>query len=249
MDSTSCFIVEDDPQALEYASLIINTHTDIDILGHSDSIQKAYHDIKELQPDFILLDVFLTDGTAFDFLSLFDEINFKIVFTTSFAKYAIDAFKFNAIDYLLKPYEEKELLQAIDKVNKEMHLSSQKLQINTLLENLQETNTTKKIILKNTEAIHVVKTTDIMYAKSDNNYTTFYLHNGKEILVSKPLKSFDQKLRSLHFLRVHQSFLINLAHISSYNKKDEQIILHENHHIPVAQSKKKDLLAYMDTLF
>ncbi len=246
MSTISCFIVEDDPQAYGYASSIIEKHNNITILGNSDSIHEAANLIKKLQPDFIILDVFLSDGNAFEFLALFDTIDFKIIFTTSYAKYAIDAFKFSALDYLLKPYEEKDLMLALHKVSENIHKENYQLQLNTLLQNLSSNETSKKIVLKNADAIHVVKTEDILYAKSDNNYTTFLLTNTKEILVSKPLKSFDEKLVNHNFFRVHQSYLINLLHISSFNKRDEEVILNETYTIPVAQSKKRNLIDFIE---
>ncbi|WP_159019258.1 LytR/AlgR family response regulator transcription factor [Algibacter sp. L3A6] len=90
---------------------------------------------------------------------------------------------------------------------------------------------------------------DILYAKSDNNYTSFLLVDGKSILVSKPLKSFDEKLKEHRFFRVHQSFLINLNYITSFNKRSDEVVLNGNHAIPVAQSRKKNLLNYIDELF
>ncbi len=246
MSAISCFIVEDDPQAYEYASSIVKEHGDIDLLGNSDSIQEAADLVKKLQPDFIILDVFLTDGDAFEFLGMFDKIDFKIIFTTSFAKYALDAFKFSALDYLLKPYAKQELISALDKVSEDIHKENYQLQLQTLLQNLNNKKTSKKIVLKNADAMHVVKTEDILYAKADNNYTTFLLTNNKEILVSKPLKSFDEKLTPHNFFRVHQSFLINLSHVSSFNKRTEEVLLNETHTIPVAQSRKRNLIDFIE---
>ncbi|WP_438711923.1 LytR/AlgR family response regulator transcription factor [Aquimarina muelleri] len=245
----SCFIVEDDPQALEYSSSIIKNYETMHIVGNSDSITEAARLIKKLKPNFIILDVFLRDGNAFDFLKLFDEINFKIIFTTSYAKYAIDAFKFSALDYLLKPFEEKELITALDKVSKDIHKDNYKYQLHTLLHNFSNNEDSRKIVLKNADAMHIVVLKDILYAKSDNNYTTFLLTNDKEILVSKPLKSFNEKLVPYNFYRVHQSFLINLRHISSFDKRNEEVILKQSYSVPVAQSRKKDLIEYINQLF
>ncbi len=246
MSNVSCFIVEDDPQAYEYAYSIIKQYGGIDIIGNADTIVGAANTIKELQPDFIVLDVFLTDGNAFEFLKLFENVDFKIIFTTSFAKFAIDAFKFSALDYLLKPYAEKEMIIALDKVIKDIHKENYQLQLNTLLQNLSDNEESKKIVLKNAEAMHIVKLKDILYAKSDSNYTTFLLINGKEILVSKPLKSFDKKLTFQNFFRAHQSYLINLMHVTSFNKRNEEVILKEIHTIPVAQSRKKNLIDFIE---
>ncbi|MDY8136189.1 LytTR family DNA-binding domain-containing protein [Aquimarina sp. 2201CG5-10] len=245
----SCFIVEDDPQALQYATSIIQEYGQIDILGHSESIHEAASLIKKIKPDFILLDVFLTDGTAFDFLKSFDNIEFRIIFTTSFAKYAIDAFRFSAIDYLLKPYDKNELLTALEKVSEDLHKKNYQIQLDTLLHNFSNSKTLKKIVLKNADAIHVIALEDILFARSDNNYTTFHLSGKTEILVSQPLKSYDKKLKDSGFFRVHQSYLINLIHISLFDKRNEEVILKQSHRIPVAQSRKKSLIDYLDTLF
>ncbi|GAA4274742.1 LytTR family DNA-binding domain-containing protein [Aquimarina gracilis] len=242
MNTISCFIVEDDPQAYEYAHSIVKEYGKIDIIGNSDSIHKAADLVKRLRPNFIILDVFLVDGNAFEFLELFETIDFKIIFTTSFAKYALEAFKFSALDYLLKPYSEEELIGALDKVSEDIHKANYQLQLQTLLQNLSTKEAPKKIVLKNADAMHIIKTDDIVYAKADNNYTRFTLSHNKEILVSKPLKSFDEKLTPYNFFRAHQSFLINLSHISSFNKRTEEVILIENHTIPVAQSRKKKLI-------
>ncbi|WP_109301084.1 LytTR family DNA-binding domain-containing protein [Aquimarina sp. AU474] len=242
----TCFIVEDDPQALFYVSSIIEQYGGIDILGNADTINKASSLVKKLSPDFIILDVFLKDGNAFEFLEFFDQIQFKIIFTTSFAKYALEAFKFSAIDYLLKPYEEREMVVALDKITTDKLKDSYQLQLNTLLQNFANKQEPKKIVLKNADTINIVSTGDILYAKSDNNYTTFLLTNGKEILVSKPLKSFDEKLSPHNFFRVHQSFLINLLHVSAFHKRNEEVILNQKHKIPVAQSRKKSLIDYIE---
>lgn len=242
MNVLSCFIVEDDPQALDYISSIIIKYGNIQIIGSSPSIHKAATLIKKSNPDFIMLDVYLEDGTAFDFLKLFDKINFKIIFSTSYAKHAIEAFKFSALDYLLKPYEPQELITALDKVQKSFTSTNYQSQLETLLHNFSTKKEAKKIVLKNSDAIFVVLIKDILYAKSDNNYTTFYLIDSRKIVVSKPLKSFEEKLTPFLFFRSHQRYLLNTVHISSYNKRTEEITLNNKEIIPVAQSKKQQLL-------
>ncbi|WP_346883022.1 LytTR family DNA-binding domain-containing protein [uncultured Algibacter sp.] len=249
MNTISCFIVEDDPQAYAYAASIIKAYGAINIIGYSDTIKEAAIQIKKLKPDFIVLDVFLTDGDAFEFLALFKNIEFRIIFTTSFAKYAIEAFKFSALDYLLKPYQEEDLISALDKVKHAIDNTNHQSQINTLLHNINNKDQSQKLILKNADAIHVVDIQNILFAKSDNNYTTFVITNSKDILISKPLKSFENKLNGHNFFRVHQSFLINLAQISSFDKRHDEVILKQHHNIPVAQSRKKNLMDYIDQLF
>lgn len=247
MTTLSCYIVEDDPQALALASTIIENFGNIRILGNSSSIKDAAAQIKEKDPDFIILDVFLDDGNAFEFLDLFAKIDFKIIFTTSYAKYAIEAFKFSALDYLLKPYEEKDLVSSLEKVKEDIHKENYQVQLQTLLSNFSNIDEhPKMIILKNADAIYRVQLQDILYAKADNNYTTFYCKNIGEILVSKSLKSFEDKLKSVGFFRVHQSYLINLQHISSFQKRTEEVIINQSTAIPVAQSKKQRLMDLLE---
>jgi len=249
MQNISCFIVEDDPQAYTYASSILKTYKNINLIGHSDTITEAAHLIKTLKPNFIILDVFLVDGNAFEFLNLFENISFKIIFTTSYAKFAIDAFKFSALDYLLKPYEETQLISALDKVIIDINKTNHQLQLNALMHNISSNEQSKKLVLKTVDAIHVVEIKDILYAKSDNNYTSFSLVDNKSILVSKPLKYFDDKLKTYNFFRVHQSYLINTNYITSFNKRSDEVILKGNLSIPVSQSRKKSLLSCIDNLF
>lgn len=248
MNQISCFIVEDDPQALAYATAILDDLKVIRIIGNSGYVREAADQIKSQKPDVIILDVFLEDGTAFDFLKLFDNIDFRIVFTTSFADHAIDAFRFSAIDYLLKPYEPFSLIAAIEKVKQNITASIKEIQLQTLLSNISKPKQPKKIVLKNFDAINVVDIATILYAKSDNNYTTFFINNRKEILVSGSLKSFEEKLSGQNFFRVHQSYLINLDYVSSFQKGEEMVVLNTAIRIPVAQSRKQELLRYIDML-
>ena len=249
MNQFSCFIVEDDPQALDYTTNIINEQDGINILGHSPSIKDAALQILQKKPDFIILDVYLEDGTAFEFLELFEEINFRIIFTTSFAKHAIEAFKFSAIDYLLKPFHPDELKTSIQKVKEVISKENYHSQLDTLLYNFSNSNEAKKIVLKNSDAIFIVHIKDILFAKSNNNYTIFFLNNSTEVITSKPLKSYEDKLVPNGFFRSHQSYLINLSLVTKFNKRTEELILNEKHAIPVSQSKKSELLKIISKQF
>jgi len=249
MNTYSCYIVEDDPQALEFAVSILHQDEEIQVLGNSDSIDKAVNDIKALQPDFIILDVFLTDGTGLDLLRQFNTIDFKIIFTTSFAKYAIDAFKYSAIDYLLKPYAPEELETALQKIKDNISGSELNLQLKTLIENWSQKELPKKIVLKDANAMHVVDIETILFIEADNYYSTFYLSDNSKIVVSKSLKLFDKKLECHGFFRAHQSYLVNLDFLSSFDKSDSHIILKNKKTIPVAQSKRKKLMILLDSMF
>ena len=249
MTTYSCYIVEDDSQALEFAISVLEQDKEIKLLGNSDSIQKAANHIKKLKPDFVILDVFLTDGTGLDLLKQFNTIDFKIIFTTSFAKYAIDAFKFSAVDYLLKPYAPQELQNALQKVKDDISGQEYNLQLKALIENWSQKELPKKMVLKDANAMHVVEIGTILYIEADNYYSTFYFNDNTTIIVSKSLKSFDKKLEHHGFFRAHQSYLINLDFLSSFDKSGSQIILKNKKAVPVAQSKRKKLMAILDNMY
>jgi two-component system LytT family response regulator len=248
MSKLSCFIVEDDAQALEYAATLLKSNTSITVLGHTAYANEAIKQIQQLAPDIVILDVFLEDGTAFDVLEAFETIPFKIIFTTSYSKYAIEAFKYSAVDFLLKPYRLEQLSEAITRARQQYDNENYRKQLETLQYNFLEKAEDKKLILKSLEAIFIVRIQDIIYAKSDNNYTTFYLLNGDTILVSGALKSYQAKLPSHRFFRVHQSYLIQLACITVFKKRTDELILNASHTIPVAQSKKQELLQRIEAL-
>ncbi len=245
----SCLIIEDNIQAATMASDIITKNfSEIEVISVIPDVKTALKYLRETSPDFILLDVSLKDGNAFSLLKEVEQPAFKIIFTTSYSNYAIDAFKFSALDYLLKPYKPEELVNAINSVVEELSNEHYHKQLESFFHNFDPDNTEKKLVLKNLETIHIVNITNILYIESDNNYSTFYLENGKELLVSKTLKSYETKLKDYHFFRVHQSFLVNLRYMESFDKKNDQIILLNNTRLPVSQGKKKLLLNYLNKL-
>ncbi len=245
-----CLIVEDDIRSAQIVEKTIKTNYDhIRVVSIASSIHEARIKIQETKPHLLLLDVNLPDGPIFDLLSSIDNINFTIIFTTAYAKYAIEAFKFSAIDYLLKPYSPKELISAIDKAVHRFDQNNYSKQLEALLYNFNKGDKAKhKIILKNAETVHLLDLDQIICIQSDNNYTIFNVVDGRQIMVSKPLKSYDLKLNAHGFFRVHQSHLVNLQHIVSFNKRDETLTLKGTIIVPVAQSKRTQLLAYFESL-
>ncbi|MGI9542074.1 MAG: LytR/AlgR family response regulator transcription factor, partial [Cyclobacteriaceae bacterium] len=197
----------------------------------------------------VILDINLPDGTAFDLLRKIPAPGFKIIFTTAFSKYAIEAFKFSALDYLLKPYTPSQFITSVEKALSEIDKENHHQLLEAFRYNFEsQNNNDKKLVLKNAEAVHVVPLRDIIQAQSDNNYTLFFIADGRKILISKSLKEFDQKLNDYGFLRVHQSHLVNLEHARSYNKREDSLLLSDTTEVPVAQSKKSLLWEYFDKL-
>ncbi len=245
----SCVIVEDDSWAAEMAKQILHDHFDNVVVKRIiGTLSEATLKLSDLGPDFVLLDVNLPDGDAFDLLRGLNEVNFKVVFITSYDKYAIEAFKYSALDFLLKPYTPDQLVDAVNKVLGQLDHDRYHRQLEALLYGQTRANTSKKIVLKNLEAVHVVSLSDILYVSSDNNYSIFHLKGGKNVMVSRTLKSYDEKLAVNGFFRIHQSHLVNLEVITSIDRKHDQVLLTNNVSLPISQKKKKDLIAYIEKL-
>ncbi len=243
----NCIIIEDDKNTAAVLKTIVNDHfKNIKITGNASSIKDGVALLHKENPDFIFLDVNLDDGDGFEILQSFPNPNFKIIFITSYSTYAVEAFKFSALDFVLKPFSPTEIVNAIHKVIAAQNKANYLEKLTTLYHN--HISSDKKIILSNSDDIHIIPIESIVYATSDNSYTTFFTNDNEKILVSKSLKSFEEKLTPHLFLRVHQKFLINLKYIKRYHKKSDEIVLQNTISLPVAKSKKEVLLNFIKTL-
>ena len=186
----------------------------------------------------------MPDGTGFDLLRKFDSLNFKFVFITAYKEHAIKAFKFSALDYLLKPIDPDDLIETIDRVSKTINETGSNMKLEALLENISsQSNEPKKIVLRTSESIHIVKVTDIIRCESSSNYTYFFLKDGKKLLVSRTLKEYHEMLDSKSFFRPHQSHLININYIDRFEKADGgYLIMKDGSNVPVSFRKKDQLL-------
>lgn len=242
-------LVDDMPQALEMLfNDISNKHTNIHIIGTATSVVEASKLLRKQQPDILFLDIMLGDGTGFDILEIIPDLRSKIIFVTASDAFAIKAFKFAAIDYILKPYSDKDLNNAIEKA---LHqIQPERKQLSVLQESITNpSNTPKKISLHTLDKIVVVDLEDIIKCKSDNNYTTFYFKNGSKLMVTKTLKYFADLLKESHFLRVHQSHLINTKYIKEYIKSDGgYLVLKDKSTVPVSVRKRTEVIEALETL-
>ena len=243
----SIAVVDDEPKAREtIINILALSNFELTIVGEAESVKSAYKLITQKSPELVLLDINLPDGNGFDLLKKFEKINFKIIFITAHEEYAIQAFKFSAIDYILKPIRAAELFAAIEKANDSFSKEETVLKISSLLSNLEKL---KKIVLKTAESIHIVNVQQIIRCQADVNYTTFFLEGGETLLVSKPLKEYDELLSGAGFFRTHQSHLVNLEHILRYDKTDGGfLILDDKSMAPVSTRKKDELFRIFDAL-
>lgn len=248
-------IVDDEIRAREtiQAMLEIYCKEDVEIVGQAKNVRTGIEAIKELRPDLVLLDIKMPDGSGFDLLARYGKIDFKVVFITAFEEYAIQAFKFSAIDYILKPLEPDELVKSIQRVKELVQTSvpnNMDVQFETFLANMKNNNgADKKLVLKTTENIYVIPTNEVVALSSDRNYTRFYFVERPAIIVSKTLKEFENILLNYGFMRVHRSHVINLKYIERFEKTDGgYAVMHGGLKIEVSHRRKEDLLSFFDQL-
>lgn len=244
-------IIDDETNARNAVKNMLNFYCkNIEVIGEADSIESGVKSINKFNPDLVFLDMKLPDGTGFDLLNSFKKIEFKIIFVTAYNQFAVQAFKFSAIDYLLKPINPKEFVEAVTRAEQETEKNEYKVKLEAFFSNLKPgTAGRKKIVLKTAESIHLINTDEIIRCESDKGYTEFFLQNGKKILVSKVLKEYDELLSAYGFIRTHQSHLINVNYIESFQKEDGgYILMKDQAAIPVSNRKKESILKLFEKL-
>lgn len=242
-------IIDDEKNAREALTGVIEAnYREIDIVGQADGVFSGLQIIEKLKPDLVFLDIKMKDGTGFDLLSRLPDISFSLIFLTAYDEYALKAFRFSATDYLLKPIDLDDLEEALEKVKKN-HEDS-RVSLEALLSNLpQRGNEDKKLVLKTAETIHLIKVSHIIRCEASGNYTEFIVNNRKALLVSKPLKEYDELLTPMGFFRTHQSHLVNLAHIEHVDKKNGYtILLSDGSSVPVATRKREALMETLEKM-
>ncbi|MCJ8289760.1 MAG: response regulator transcription factor [Crocinitomicaceae bacterium] len=194
----------------------------INVLGEADDVEPGVALIEKHKPDLVFLDIQMKKGTGFDLLKKIKKIDFEVIFITAYNQYAVDAFKFSAFGYLLKPIKSKDLGEVIEKLEK--HLSELKQdttkRLKVLIENYGSDGDIQKLIIPNIEGFQVVKIADIIRLEGDRNYTHFILAPDKKITTSKSLGEYEELLNDHGFFRIHQSTIVSLRHITAYLKED-----------------------------
>ena len=231
-------------------SLVTMFCPEISELSSATSVSSGIEKIRIFKPDLVFLDVELGDGTGMSLLSHFTEFTFDVIFITAHNKYAVDAFRLSAIDFLLKPINPEELISAVQKVIEKKEKNILLSQLKILNENYKSTISAEaKIVLKDADSIFFVKTKDIIRCESDGAYTTFHLLNKEKIVISKTIKEYDDLLSPFGFLRTHQSHLVNSFYIKRFDKNDGGVlVLTDNYSVPVSQRKKDFILDFLNRM-
>jgi two-component system LytT family response regulator len=242
-------IIDDENRTRELIAKMIDSFGfDLETFPIGENVQSGIAAIESLRPDIVFLDIQMPDGTGFDLLKSVQNINFEVVFITAHEEFAIKAIKFSALDYLLKPIDPTELREATEKAMKAIEDKRDEQQFEALQNNIQPTQK-KRLVLKTQESVHVVELEEIIRCEADRNYTSFFLTEGKKILVSKTLKDYEILLSSFNFLRVQQSHLINLNFVDRYDKGNGgSVVMKDGSQVPLSPAKRDIFFKILETL-
>lgn len=244
MNRIKAILIDDETNALEVMEWLLKTYCpEVDIIGQFQDGELALQHLPALQPDVVFLDVEMPKLNGFEFLEKVKVRNFDVVFTTAYDKFAVRAFKYAALNYLLKPVDPDELIQTIKRISEDKKSVRQE-QMELLFQNLINKDIQpERIALSTTDGVIFAYTKEIVYCKAESNYTTIILENGKKILVAKTLKEIDETLAGKDFFRVHKSFLVNVQHITRFVRGEGgYIVMPDGTQITVARERKDDFM-------
>jgi len=239
-------VVDDEKPSREVICNYLSDYCeDIHVIARASSVKTAYKAIKKHNPDLVFLDIELGDGKGFDLFPMFETINFKVVFITAYSEYAIQAFRVNAIDYLLKPVKINELVAAVEKVRNSGKMDFESQKIAALIHSISGTASLQPvIIIPHIKGYHVLKIDELIMCRADGYCTHFYLTGKRKVVSSKNLKQYVEILTDNNFIRVHHSYLINLNYILSYTRQGE-IELTEGNKAFLGDAYRKEFLSLL----
>lgn len=216
----------------------------VTIVGKATNVDEGLKVIAATHPDLLLLDIQMPGANGFDLLRKLQNRTVEVIFVTAYDRYGIQAIKFSALDYLLKPINITELKDAVNKASERIGSKQQHKRWENLLETLEKTKdlSSHRMALPSLRETRLVPVATIVRCESDNNYTNFFLISGEEIVVSKPIYEYEELLTPYGFLRCHQSHLVNKSHVVSFIKEDEgYLMLVNGHRVPISRRRKDEV--------
>lgn len=241
-------IVEDEHASREYLINLLAVHFPrISIAAVEDTVQPAVASITKHQPDMVFMDIEIKMGTGFDVLEQTIGQAFDVLFTTAFDQFAIDAFQYNAIDYLLKPLENDKVIRSVQRSIHKITSQRSNEEVIRLLQYLKRPPARQRIPVNTMYGFEFIEMDDILFAEAEGNYSRLRLKTGKSITITKKLKELEEQLPEPLFIRVHHSYLVNTGCIKKYYKgRGGHVVLDDESSIPVSPSRKDELLKLFD---
>ena len=243
-------IIEDEPASLKNLQTILKNYcNDIKVIATTGSVEESYTLLTNpaFKPDLVLMDINLEDGVVFGLLDRLPKVDFEIIFVTAYQEYAVKACNYSCIGFVSKPIEPSELTDAIDRVRT---IAGQHIEerLSVLRGHVSNLNPFKKITIPSIDEVHFVHIDDIVRLQSDDNYTIFHKKDGKKIVASRTIKSFEEMFTPFNFFRVHRSHLINLNYVKKFVKGSSYIIMDDNLKIEVSRRRKAVFLEKVKNL-
>ncbi|MCT4587750.1 MAG: LytTR family DNA-binding domain-containing protein [Carboxylicivirga sp.] len=249
----TAIIIDDEKEPRAALQKIITKYLSdkIRVIQAVESVKDGADAIKSFNPDIVFLDIEMPEENGFALFNYFNgDIDFEVIFTTAYQKFAIDAIKCSALDYLLKPISHIELKEVIEKLERKKAKENLKFKLETLITNMQSGDSViQKIALPTSTGFEYIKVGNIVYCQADDTYTVVYTNRAEKFIVSKPLKKIEELLPKSLFHRIHKSYLVGINFIKSYNKAGgHSIVLENTQELPVAQSRSKDLIERLSSV-
>lgn len=244
----SVVIVEDEFHSRETLKSFLKEYCpEVEVKDTAATVEDAVEKISQQRPDLVFMDIELQTGTGFDVLQKIRHLDFHLIFTTAFEHYAIKAIKFSSIDYLLKPIDLEELIASVQKAKKLIESESRQNLLENLLSNIQSSSSeNRKICLSTSEGVEFIPTREILFCEANGSYTDFHLTDRRKLVVSKNLKEYENMLQESNFMRVHNSFLINLGEVKKYVRAEGgYIVMNNDKQVSISPGKRDDFLKRM----
>jgi two-component system LytT family response regulator len=233
-------IIDDEPDSVKLLQLQLTEYCpQVEVVGSYTSTVKALNGIETLLPDLLFLDIEMPVMNGFEMLEKVLHTNFSLVFVTAYNQFALKAFRFNALDFLVKPVDTKELIEAVAKAEKSLKPTSAQL---TMLQKQLRGEPVTKIAIPGQRGVTFIDLNEIVYSEASNNYSKLVLSDGRHFLISKTLKDVQEVLEEEHFLRVHRQYIINLNHVKQFNRNEGVLTMTNGENIPVARNQKDRLI-------
>jgi len=241
----TAIIVDDEENSISTLSMLLEKYCpQIDIVGTAMTHRDAVSKIDELKPNLVFLDISIPDGDGFKVLESVEFKSFEVIFVTAYNQYALRAFEFSAIDYLLKPVDYKKLKAAVERFSKITNYNLPDNRVSVLKENLHSQN--QRIILSSMEGFDIYDIADIVRCEANGSYTNFYFKDKHKLITSKTLNNFEKLLSDLSFSRIHSKHLVNLRYVKKYvSGRGGYVVLEDGSKVDVSERKKRDFIRQM----
>lgn len=242
-------IVDDEKHCRDVLGLLLQKHcSNVTLVASCSNGTAAIEAIEMHHPDIVFLDIEMPGMSGFDMLEACRFTNFEVIFTTAYNEYAIKAIRHNALDYILKPIDKDELIQAVGRMH-DIKPAREASRVDNFVEYLARQKMGDRIALPTSDGLQILQSEEIWYCESEGGYTRFYLTNGKVSLISKTLKEVEDVLEVKGFCRVHHSYLINLRYVQKYIRGDGgEVIMANGKSIPVSRNKKQEFLNFLEKI-